>query len=279
MLRSCILILFAAATGLASAAPALDKLPAPDPKALDLARQVKEASERAMGGQGAAAGRGAKLANEMQRRVDSIANEALQADRDQILKLLGINPKASGGLFYFLSFSMPKELMQAYVAESMWTGGTVVLRGVPPGRTFSQFITEDLQSLVYGKGPSANISIDPRLFDAYAIKAVPAIVYTKDRGNLLCESNVKCAALADDRYFKVSGAVTSDYALRSIIGAGGEGASEHLSALAKGYRTGQAPGKFIKPFEGDWKAAITPEERLETRKKIDAARAAKAKQR
>lgn len=278
MLRTLVLITLLACGPTAGAAPALDTPPVPGARALDLARQVKEASDRALAGPGAAA-RGAKLANEMKRKVDTIANESLQAERDQVLKLLGIDPSASGGLYYFLSFSMPKELLRSYVAEAMWTGGTVVFRGVSRGRSFQKFVTEDLQSLVYGKGASANISIDPRLFDAYSIKAVPAIVYAKDRANLMCESNVKCAAVGDDRYFKVSGAVTSDYALRSIISAGGSGAQAHLAALQKGYRTGEAPGKFIKPFEGDWKAAITPEDVLDTQRKREAARAAKAKQR
>jgi len=279
MLRTTLLTAtLAASCGLAAAASGLDSPAAPSQKALELANQVREASQRAITGSTEPGSRVARLAQESKRRVDSIANEALQADRNQVLRLLGIDPEAPGGLFYFLSFSMPLDLLRAYVSEAMWTGGTVVFRGIPRGRTMGQFVKEDLQSLVYGKGASANISIDPRLFDAYGVKAVPAIVYTTDRSNILCESNLKCAERNGDTFFKVSGAVTSDYALRTMISAGATGASAHLKALAKGYRSGQAPGKFIRPFQGDWKTVVTPEEvLLAKQRRAEAARRAQQK--
>ena len=61
---------------------------------------------------------------------------------------------------------------------------------------------------------------------------------------------------------RVTGAVTSDYALREFADVGAQPARAHLAALAKGMATGARAPKAQQPFEGDWKAAITPEEMM-----------------
>lgn len=213
-----------------------------------------------------------KQAATVARRADDIANATMAQDRASILKFLGLNPDGESSLFYFVSWSMPVEILRSYVIEAMWAGGTLVFRGIPPDMDLKTYITKQLSDLVYGKGASAAISLDPRLFDAYEVKTVPTIVYTEDRRNFDCFGvNQKtlvvdkkeipmytCPPLDPSKYWKISGALTTDYALRQIIDAGGKGAKPYLDALAKGFATGEKPPKQQQAFTGEWKAAITP---------------------
>lgn len=225
-------------------------------------------------------------AMQMKRRVDDIADEALAADREKVLKFLGVDPKGKGTVYYFVSFAMPQEMLRSYVLEAMWSGGTIVLRGVPKGRTIKEFFSEDLRSLIYGKGASANISLDPRLFEAYEVKAVPAIVYTEDRNQLNCSgqgntglggtsvplSYDTCQRMDPSKYWKISGAVTSDFALRSFVEKGATGAQQFHNALRKGLAPGAVVPKGQEAFSGEWKEAISPDEIMAGKQAVEAAR-------
>lgn len=225
-------------------------------------------------------------AMQMKRRADDIADEALAGGREKVLKFLGIDAAKNANLYYFVSFSMPVEMMRSYVLEAMWSGGTVVVRGIPKGRTMKDFFTEDLRQLIYSKGASANISLDPRLFEAYNVQAVPAIVYTEDRSQLMCAgqgsykvmkdgremSYDNCAPLEASKYWKISGAVTSDYALRTFVEKGAPGAQVFHNALRKGMAPGVVVPQGQQAFTGDWKDAISPDDIMTGRKAIEEAR-------
>lgn len=212
----------------------------------------------------------------LKRKFDDIADTEIAAERQKILDFLGIDPHADTGLYYFVSWSMPLELIRSYVVEAMWSGGTVVFKGVPPGKELGSFITTDLRALVYGKGAAANLSIDPRLFDAYAVHTVPTIVFTTIKDNLQCQGNspvaVKvgeitasydtCPGLDPDTYWKVTGAVTSSYALATFVDSGAEQAKPYVEALSKGQRTGAPASKEQTLFTGKWEDAISPSELL-----------------
>lgn len=217
------------------------------------------------------------------RRADDIANEVLAQKRDQILDFLGIDPESSTALYYFVSWSMPLNILRSYALEAMWSGGTLVIKGVPPGKDLAQFFMEDVQQLIYGKGASANISIDPRLFDAYQVEVVPTLVYSTVRDNFQCQGVVRtkiehptqelfydrCPPLETNSYYKISGAVTTSYALEQFKEKGAPGVDSHLSALSKGFATGEKPGKEITAFAGEWKDAITPEDRKNIQEALD----------
>lgn len=221
---------------------------------------------------------------QMKRRADDIADEALASQREKVLNFLGIDPQKDANLYYFVSFSMPLEVIRSYVLEAMWSGGTVVVRGVPKGRSFKQFLTEDLRQLIYGKGAAANISLDPRLFEAYDVKVVPTIVFTKDRRQLSCggtQSNTlalpdgqnlsydACTQLDPNSFWKLSGAVTSDYALRRFIEDGAVEAKPFHNALRKGMAPGVVIPKEQQAFSGEWKDAISPAELMAQRQKVE----------
>lgn len=221
-----------------------------------------------------------RFAEETRRRVDSIANEAMEADRAAVMEFLGIDPAADTGLYVFVSWSMPLELLRSYAIEAMWSGGTLVFRGVPPGEEPVVFITEKLRQLVYGKGAAANISIDPRLFDAYQVTSVPTLVFTTQRQDMQCTgvnptplqlkngktaSYDKCPELAEDTYWKVTGAVTTNYALQTFIDDGATLAKPYLDSLARGWANGQKPDKTQRPFTGAWETVPSPSEQLAAR--------------
>lgn len=214
------------------------------------------------------------LANQTRRRVDTIADETMQAERDSVLRFLGIEPDRETALFTFVSWSMPLDMLRSYAIESMWSGSTLVFKGVPPGKELGDFILKDLQQLVYGKGAAANISIDPRLYDAYAVNSVPTIVFTRVRNDLQCQGvepvvvqldkdrtteYQACPPLDPSNYWKLSGAVTTSYALQAFVDDGAVDAKPHLDALSRGW-AGQSPSKEQKPFTGKWEDAISPSE-------------------
>jgi len=196
----------------------------------------------------------------------------MASERAKILRFLGIDPEGKDALYIFVSWSMPLDMLRAYAVEAMWTGGALVFRGVPPGRTIPDFFLKDLRQLVYDKGASAIISLDPRLYDTYRISAVPTIVLTNDRSNPACMGagerpvSVKgkkasyslCPPMEEKSYWKMSGAVTLDYALESFKAAGSSGAESFLQALRKAYQDGKTPPREQRPFQGEWKDAPSP---------------------
>lgn len=212
-------------------------------------------------------------ARRVRQRFDDIADEALSAERRKILEFLGIDPDASSGLYVFVSWSMPLELLRAYALEAMWSGATLVVKGVPPGRDLGDFLANELRGLVYGKA-AAHISLDPRMFDAFQVRAVPSIVLSKVMHDFQCQGLEKvsfkyqgqelsydaCPALPDDAYLKMSGAVSLSYALQTFVDDGHKEAAPYLRALASGWRDGKPPGKSQVPFRGEWKDVLSPEE-------------------
>ena len=232
-----------------------------------------------------------EMAAQAARRADDIADAALAKDRADIQRFLGIDPNGQSSLYFFVSSTMPIEMLRAYVIEAMWSGGTLVFRGVPPGMDIKDFITKYLSELIYGKGASASIAIDPRLFEAYNVTVAPTVVYTEERRNFECQgvgqrafrsqgrelTYETCPPIDESKYWKLSGAVTADYALHEFINAGAKGAQPYLDALAKGFATGERPPKSQVPFAGDWKQAITPEDLKRVQDAVETAKSTGAK--
>lgn len=206
--------------------------------------------------------------------ADSIADETIQASRDKALEFIGIDPQSNNGLYVFVTWGMPLDMLRSYVLDAMWSGATVLFKGVPPDKTLGDFILKDLQSLVYGKSAAANISIDPRMFDAYNVTVAPTIVYTNTRGDLTCQGldpvpftyegqqlqYNACVKLPEDSYWKMSGAVSMSYALDTFAEHRAPGVEVYRKALSKGFAEGKAPGKEQLAFTGRWKDVLSPED-------------------
>lgn len=250
-----------------------------------LARQIAESAQAAATGPEAA--RLEATGIRLKKYADDIANQAMDTQRNKVLNFLGIDPKKDTALYIFVSWSMPLDVLRSYAIEAMWAGGTLVFRGVPPGKTIREFIMGDLKELAYGKGASVAISMDPRLFDTYGIASVPTLVLAEDRHNIECTKinkynfNYKgqslaynqCAEADPHKYWKITGAVTTDFALEQFEKNGSQHASRYKAALAKGFATGSKPPKDQQGFTGEWKSILTPEEIMSVQTAIDAARA------
>lgn len=193
--------------------------------------------------------------------------------RNEVFDYLGIKP-TEGAMYVFVSSSMPKALIQSYVAEALWAGAVLVVRGIPDGMTLDQWIRQNATPLVGQKGVTAGITIDPMLFDLYNVTTVPTVVWDEtDRMiGIDCDTakvrkpgeggkpfDVKsCKAYPVNSYYAISGAVTLDYALGQFDEAGAKGAEKRLGVLRKFVGEG---GKEQQEFKGDWDSYETAEMR------------------
>lgn len=229
-----------------------------------------------------------RMAEQVKRRVDDIADASIADERDKILKFLGIDNASTTALYYFVTWEMPLEMLRSYAVEAMWSGGTLVFKGVPPDKKLGDFILKELRLLVYGKGASANISIDPRLYDAYKVKVAPTIVLTNVRGNFSCQGTIKtefmvgtqkvsynsCPPIDESQYSKMAGAVTTQYALQTFLDDGRKEAKPFLDAMAKGLREGQVAQREQIAFTGEWDDVLSPAAKLQQEQEREAAKRA-----
>lgn len=157
----------------------------------------------------------------------------------------GDRSRASGWAYYFVSTSMPESLLRAYARDSVWTGGVLVFRGLPPGHNLEWFFRRVAGPLLENRKAPPAIVLDPRLFRAFGVDVVPTIVYSLVRPAALCahaqttgaallqDPSAECEPAAPNRYWKVEGAVSGVWALRAFARAGapGTGALLRLAAL------------------------------------------------
>jgi len=126
----------------------------------------------------------------------------------------------------FASLSMPPESLKQMITDVSKAGGMVVFRGFSPGGP-KPFMAA-LRDLV-GDGAGAHVSIDPRLFRAYAIQTVPTYVATSSSFDLC--SGEDCTN-SPTPYDRISGNVTTRFALETIAQGNGSGATLARTALA-----------------------------------------------
>ncbi len=131
----------------------------------------------------------------------------------------------------FASVSMPVPALKAMIADVAQAGGVVVFRGFPQGS--AKALTTALLKVSGNEELPASVGIDPRLFRAFKIDAVPAYVVTASDFDLCdgfdCVSNVP-------PHDRMTGNVSAEHALESFAAGGGPGArlaGLHLEALRK----------------------------------------------
>lgn len=207
---------------------------------------------------------------ELQQRGKDLVNAELLKEKDAALRLLGIDPNQKGKLYIFVSSSMSDELIFSYTRDALWTGATLLVKGVPPGMSLSDFLKKRVSEWVRNKGATAAVDIDPRLFDLFQVTVAPTIVYSESEEPL---SNPACTLRQEEwsgvplkscdeadpsTYWKMEGAVTLVWALDEMIKQGAVGAQRYRDALS---RSGVKAGEVVqRPFSGDWKALPTPDE-------------------
>ncbi len=148
--------------------------------------------------------------------------DAMVADAGQLTK-----PAASGAPMFiaFASLSMPAESLQRMIADVTKAGGMVVFRGFSAegGHAFMAGLSK-----VIPQGLAPHVSIDPRLFRAYHVEAVPTYVAASSSFTLCsgdgCESE-------PTPYDRMAGNVTAEYALETFAQGNGPGAAVAKVAL------------------------------------------------
>lgn len=138
-------------------------------------------------------------------------------------------PEDSGPLFIvFASLSMPKETLGRLIADAARAGGVVVFRGFP-GNDAKAF-AHGLKAVLSNPEQQAHIAIDPRLFRAFGVSAVPTYVAVSSDFELCSGLNCVSKVPAHDRML---GNVTLEYALESFADGRGPGAGIAAVALAR----------------------------------------------
>ncbi|MGN5376440.1 MAG: type-F conjugative transfer system pilin assembly protein TrbC [Kocuria rhizophila] len=144
-------------------------------------------------------------------------------DFDEIIKGASANAANARGeapqLIVFASLSMPPQALRRLIADTAKAGGVVVFRGFPNNsmRAFS----EALGKVVNDRDQLANVGIDPRLFRAFDVQAVPAYVAVSSDFDLCSGLSCKSEVPAYDR---MTGNVTLRYVLELFAEARGPGA-------------------------------------------------------
>ena len=178
------------------------------------------------------------------------AMQNLVSQRSQILRLLGVPVDKTGYVYYFVSTSMPTALLKAYARDAVWDGGMLVFRGIVPGHGIGWFLRHVMLKLkhVTVDGSTPTVTIDPNLYDAYGVHLVPAIVYSTMQPWETCAHTVKttlvtggktvpyrrCAPEDAKSYWKMSGAVSTWYALSRFHAVGAPGTGRLLRTLRAG---------------------------------------------
>ena len=119
----------------------------------------------------------------------------------------------------FASTSMPASALKAMLHDVPRAGGAVVFRGLPGGSVAG--FTRALRQVLAPGEPLDGIGIDPRLFRAFRIEAVPAYVVAASDFDLCDGFDCTTDVPPHDR---LSGNVTAHYALETFAGGGGPGA-------------------------------------------------------
>lgn len=122
--------------------------------------------------------------------IEELVNASLQAQQESMKEILqektsnapkkcsptpifAFDENSSPKLRVFISFSVPLKTWQDYSPQLVERGGVFVLRGLPDHSFHS--LSQRIQEL-RERGVSAQIIIDPDLFDKHQVTAVPTIV-------------------------------------------------------------------------------------------------------
>ena len=151
-------------------------------------------------------------------------------DFDEIVEGAAKNASGRGGeapqFIVFASLSMPDAALKQLVRDTASAGGVVVFRGFP-NNSAKEFVSRI--SKVVEKDQFASIGIDPRLFRAFDVQAVPTYVTVSSDFDLC--AGFSCATKVPP-YDRMVGNVTVDYALNAFAEGNGPGARIAAVALA-----------------------------------------------
>lgn len=198
-----------------------------------------------------------KLPEELKNQANHDREKVLEntyRERNQIMHSLHLDPKNTGYLYIFLSESMPENMRLRYADSAIWTGGILLFNGINKDHDIPWFVKNVMLKMTRLHDSSPSISLDPRLFQTFGVTSVPAIVYSTIPPYSLCPTKVEKTYVADDgqkipyrvcapadetKYWKITGAVSMQYALEQFADDGAPGVKGMLKKLSIGLATGQ----------------------------------------
>lgn len=138
---------------------------------------------------------------------------------------------AAPRLIAFASTSMPPAALRTMIDDVTRAGGVIVLRGLP--QNSAKALTAALSKVARPGEQLASVGIDPRLFRAFGIEAVPTYVVASSDFDLCDGFDCTSALPPHDR---MTGNVSAAYALETFAHGGGPGAllaAQHLARLER----------------------------------------------
>lgn len=148
---------------------------------------------------------------------------------DEIVQGAATNLNVRGGeapqFIAFASLSMPPASLKRMIRDTALAGGVVVFRGFPHN-SMKEFSSR-LGQIVEDKDAFANIGVDPRLFRAFEVQAVPTYVVVSSDFDLCAGFDCRTKVPPFDR---MRGNVTVDHALSSF--SDGNGPAARIAAVA-----------------------------------------------
>ena len=131
----------------------------------------------------------------------------------------------------FASTSMPPAALRTMIDDVTRAGGVIVLRGLP--QNSAKALTAALSKIARPGEELTSVGIDPRLFRAFGIEAVPTYVVTGSDFDLCDGFDCLNAVPPHDR---MTSNVSAAYALETFARGGGPGAllaAQHLARLER----------------------------------------------
>lgn len=151
-------------------------------------------------------------------------------DFDEIIKGASQNIAGTKGdapqFIAFASLSMPPKALRQLIADTAKAGGVVVFRGFP--NNSMKAFSAALGKVVTEQDQLANVGIDPRLFRAFNVQAVPTYVAVSSDFDLCAGLNCQTQVPPHDR---MTGNVSVNYVLDTFVNARGPGAGVAAVAL------------------------------------------------
>lgn len=163
-------------------------------------------------------------------KTDIPTNGSDAFDFDEIIKGASQNIAGTKGeapqFVAFASLSMPPAALRQLIADTAKAGGVVVFRGFP--NNSMKAFSAALGKVVTEQDQLSNVGIDPRLFRAFDVQAVPTYVAVSTDFDLCSGMNCKTDVPPHDR---ITGNVSVKYVLDTFVEAHGPGAGVAAVAL------------------------------------------------
>ena len=212
----------------------------------------------------------------------------------------GTLPDYKGKLYFFVSRSMPMSMLRAYALDALYTGATLVTKGIRKGDTIKEYVEEAVGDFNNAEGQVlAAMEVNPNLFDMFDVKVVPAVVWTNRAGlddvgagclpipegqpipqvelvgpddRAMMVDRPACAQASASSYYKITGALTLPYVLERFEDAGlPKNASAPIRAAladrreSAAHESAQAQvGNSMQPINGEIRLQNMPKHVLST---------------